>query len=97
MSDPQLLRLQGHLGKLTLFTVQARIETLLQEASAQEVTYTDFLDRLLTEEVTAKGEKYVAMCTAMALGLKAVQQNYRTLLTAAHTLAALAPPDRTGR
>src|SRR5262249_44902327 len=42
------------------------LESLLQEASAQEVTYADFLDRRLTEEVMARGEKYVAMRTAMA-------------------------------
>jgi hypothetical protein len=67
---------------------RARLETLLQEASAQEVTYTDFLDRPLTKEVTAKREKCVAMCTAIALGLKAVQQGSRTLFTAALTLGS---------
>lgn len=66
MTNPQLLRLQDHLGQLKLFTIQERLETLLQDASAQEVTYADFLDRLLTEEVTVKGEKAVAMRTAMA-------------------------------
>jgi DNA replication protein DnaC len=42
------------------------VETLLQEASAQEVSYADFLDRLLAEERAAKSEKYVAMRTVMA-------------------------------
>jgi len=37
-----------------------------QEASAQEVSYADFLDRLLAEEIAAKSEKYVAMRTVMA-------------------------------
>jgi DNA replication protein DnaC len=114
------------------------VETLLQEASAQEVSYADFLDRLRAEEMAAKSEKYVAMRTvrarfpyrktlesfdysfqpsvdrkklqelatcrfiahgdnvvclgppgtgkthlAIALGLKAVQQGYRTRFTAA--------------
>jgi hypothetical protein len=46
MIDPQLVRLQEHLGKLKLFTIQARLETFLQDASAQEVSYADFLDGL---------------------------------------------------
>ena len=66
MTHPQLLRLQDHLGSLKLFTAQERLETLIQDASAQEVTYADFLDRLLTEEITAKGEKAVPMRTMMA-------------------------------
>jgi DNA replication protein DnaC len=143
MTNPQLARLQEHLRQLKLVTIQARLETFLQEASAQDVTYADFLDRLLAEEVAAKSEKYVAMRTVMArfpyrktlesfdfgfqpsvdrkklqelstgrfiehgdnvvflgppgtgkthlaiaLGLKAVQQGYRTLFTAATTLIA---------
>ena len=66
MTNPQLLRLDEHLQHLKLFRVQERLETLLQEASAQELTYADFLDRLLTEEVTAKEEKHVTMRTVMA-------------------------------
>jgi DNA replication protein DnaC len=66
MTNPQLLRLHDQRGHLKLLTAQARLEALLQDASAQEVTYADFLDRLLTEELTAKGEKAVAMRTAMA-------------------------------
>jgi DNA replication protein DnaC len=66
MTNPQLLRLRDHLGHLKRFTAQARLETLLQDASAQEVTYADFLDRLLAEEMMAKGEKAVAMRTVMA-------------------------------
>jgi hypothetical protein len=56
MPDLQLARLQDHLGQLKLFTLQARLETLLQEVSAQEVTYADFRDRLLAEELAAKRE-----------------------------------------
>jgi DNA replication protein DnaC len=143
MTNPQLARLHESLAKLKLVTIQARLETFLQEASAQEVTYADFLDRLLAEEVAAKSDKYVAMRTVMArfpyrktlenfdfsfqpsvdrkkvqalatsrfiehgdnvvflgppgtgkthlaigLGLKAVQQGYRTLFTAALPLIA---------
>jgi DNA replication protein DnaC len=66
MTNPQLVRIVAHLQRLKLFRVQERLDTLLQEASAQELPYADFLDRLLTEEVTAKEEKHVTMRTAMA-------------------------------
>jgi DNA replication protein DnaC len=66
MTNPQLLRPGEHLQHLKLFQTQERLETLLQEASAQELTYADFLDRLLTEEVTAKEEKHLTMRTVMA-------------------------------
>jgi DNA replication protein DnaC len=66
MTNPQLLRLGEHLQRLKLFRVQERLETLLQEASAQDLTSPDVLDRLLSEEVTAKEEKPVTMRTVMA-------------------------------
>jgi DNA replication protein DnaC len=66
MANPQLTRITEHLHRLKLFQVEERLETLLQEASAQEVTYADFLDQLLAEEVAAKVEKHVTMRTAMA-------------------------------
>ena len=66
MTNPQLTRLTEHLHRLKLLKVEERLETLLQEASAQEVTYADFLDRLLAEEVAAKSEKHSTMRTAMA-------------------------------
>jgi DNA replication protein DnaC len=143
MTHPQLMRMVEHLQRLQLFRVQERLDTLLQEASGQELTSADFLDRLLSEEVTAKEEKPVTRRTAMArfpyrktlesfdfgfqpsvdrkklqelatcrdiepgdnlvflgppgtgkihlaiaLGLKAVQQGYRTLFTSAMRLIA---------
>jgi DNA replication protein DnaC len=66
MPDLQLARLQDRLGKLKRFTLQTRLETLLQEARGQELTYADVLDRLLAEELAAKREKDVAMRTVMA-------------------------------
>ena len=54
MISPQLARLDEHLQRLRLNTVRERLEALLQEASAQELSYADFLDRLLSEEVTTK-------------------------------------------
>jgi DNA replication protein DnaC len=66
MTNPPLVRMVAHLQRLKLFRVHERLDTLLHEASAQELPYADFLARLLTEEVTAKAEKPVTMRTAMA-------------------------------
>jgi DNA replication protein DnaC len=66
MTHPQLLRLGEPLQPLTRLQIQERLETLLQEASAQERTDADCLDRLLTEEVTAQEEKHVTRRTVMA-------------------------------
>jgi DNA replication protein DnaC len=66
MTKPQLVRIGEHLQRLKRFRVQERLDTLLHEASAQELPDADCLDRLLTEEVTAKEEKPVTMRPAMA-------------------------------
>jgi hypothetical protein len=57
MINPPLARLQEPRGQLKRFTAQERLAALRQEASAPEIPDGDFLDRLLTEEVTAKGEQ----------------------------------------
>jgi DNA replication protein DnaC len=55
-----------HLQRLTRFRVQERVETLLQAASAPELTYPDCLAQRLTEAVTAQEETHVTMRTVMA-------------------------------
>jgi len=44
MSAAQLERLQDHLQRLRLFKVRERLEALLQDATAKETPYADFLD-----------------------------------------------------
>jgi DNA replication protein DnaC len=66
MSAAQLERIQEHLQRLRLFKSRERLEALLQDASAREVSYADFLDQVLTEEVTAKTAKHVTMRTSLA-------------------------------
>jgi DNA replication protein DnaC len=66
MTTPPWPRLAAHLQRLKLWRVQERLDTLLQEASTPELTDADGLDRLLTEEVTAKAAKPVTMRPAMA-------------------------------
>ena len=66
MTAAQLERLHDHLHRLRLFKSRERLEALLQEATAKELPYADFLDVILTEEVTAKTTKNVAMRTNLA-------------------------------
>jgi hypothetical protein len=66
MNPAQLERLGEHLLKLRLFKSRERLEALLQEAAAKELAYSDFLEQVLSEEVSAKTSKNVAMRTAMA-------------------------------
>jgi DNA replication protein DnaC len=66
MSAAQIERIQEHLQRLRLFKSRERLEAVLQEASTQELSYADFLDQVLTEEVTAKTAKHVTMRTSLA-------------------------------
>jgi len=66
MSAAQFERIQEHLQRLRLFKSRERLEALLQEASTQELSYADFLDQVLTEEVTAKTAKHITMRTNLA-------------------------------
>jgi DNA replication protein DnaC len=66
MDNPQLLRIQENLKTLKLNRTNLRLETLLQEAGRNEVSYTDFLDRLLEEEIALKVEKHMALNTSLA-------------------------------
>lgn len=66
MNAAQLERLGDHMTRLRLFKSRERLEALLQEAASREVSYSDFLEQVLTEEVSAKTTKNIAMRTAMA-------------------------------
>jgi DNA replication protein DnaC len=66
MSAAQLERIHEHLQRLRLFKSRERLEAVLQEASTQELSYADFLDQVLTEEVTAKTAKHITMRTSLA-------------------------------
>ena len=76
MTSPQMARLDEHLQRLRLNTVRERVEALLQEASEKELSYADFLDGLLSEEVSAKTAKHVTMRTNLgALGRPEARDN----------------------
>jgi DNA replication protein DnaC len=66
MSTPQMERIGEHLRRLKLFKAHERLEALLQEATQREVTYSDFLDGLLAEEVASKSDKTIALRTHLA-------------------------------
>jgi DNA replication protein DnaC len=66
MTAAQLERLQEHLQRLRLFKSRERLEALLQDATAKECSYADFLDQVLTEEVASKTAKHVTMRTQLA-------------------------------
>ena len=66
MSGGELARIQENLRHLKLYKINDLLESYLEEASRDNLSYTEFLDRLLAEEVAAKREKNIAMRTAMA-------------------------------
>lgn len=66
MTAGQLERMQEHLQRLRLFKGRERLEALLQDASAKEWSYADFLDAVLSEEVASKTAKNIAMRTSLA-------------------------------
>jgi DNA replication protein DnaC len=66
MSAGQLERLHEHMAKLRLFKSQDRLEAILQQASAEELPYADFLEQVLAEEVASKTAKNITMRTSLA-------------------------------
>lgn len=66
MTALQFERLQDQCQRLRLLKSRERLEALLQEASTKELSYADFLEAVLTEEVASKTAKYVAMRTSLA-------------------------------
>ena len=62
----QLERIQELLQKLRLMKALIELPQLLQEASKKELSYSDFLEELLSRETTAKKERHTAMRTTMA-------------------------------
>ena len=66
MTHAQLIRMQENLKTLKLHKIYDLLEGCLEQASKDNLSYTDFLDHLLSEEVSSKREKNIAMRTSMA-------------------------------
>lgn len=62
----QLARIQENLKHLKLYKINGLLEGGLEEAAKNNLSYSDFLDLLLSQEVTAKMEKNIGMRTVMA-------------------------------
>jgi DNA replication protein DnaC len=85
MTAVQLERLHGHLQRLRLFKSGERLEALLQDATTKELSYADFLDGVLAEEVASKTQKNITMRTNLARfpfvkGLEAFDFGYQPSL-----------------
>lgn len=59
--NPQIERLEGHLGRLKLHHTRETLASVLERAAKKELSLADFLDELLTEEVSAKNDKNIRM------------------------------------
>jgi DNA replication protein DnaC len=66
MNAGQFERLSEHLTRLRLFKSRERLEALLQSATSEELSYADFLERVLGEEVASKTAKNISMRTNLA-------------------------------
>jgi DNA replication protein DnaC len=62
----QVERLQELMQKLRLVKTAVELPVILQEAGKKEMSFSDFLEDLLTRETTAKSERHTAMRTSMA-------------------------------
>jgi len=85
MNAAQLERLQTQMQRLRLFKCRDRIEALLQDAAGKEQSYGDFLEVVLTEEVSSKTAKNITMRTNLARfpfvkGLEAFDFGYQPSL-----------------
>jgi DNA replication protein DnaC len=61
MSDLVHARVVEHLRRLYLGYIAERLDAVLADAARGEPTYLDFLDKLLRDELTSKGQKRIAM------------------------------------
>ena len=66
MNPAQLERLRDQLTRLRLLKSRERLDALLQEAAAKDLSYADFLDQVLSEEVAAKAEKNITRCAPVS-------------------------------
>lgn len=64
--NPQLERLECHLGRLKLNHTRETLAVFLERAAKKDLSYADFLDELLGEEVAAKSDKNIRMRMTLA-------------------------------
>lgn len=64
--NAQLERLESQLSRLKLFHTREKLSSLLENASKHNASYSDFLEELLTDEVSTKNDKNILMRTTLA-------------------------------
>ena len=62
----QIERLTEQMQRLKLVKTAEQLSSILQQAGKKDVTYSDFLEELLTLEIAAKQERHTTMKTSMA-------------------------------
>ena len=62
----QIDRIQENMKKLKLYKSQERLDGLLQKASKEKWSYSDFIEAMVSEEVEYKQQKNISMRTAIA-------------------------------
>lgn len=66
MVDPRMERLERHLTRLKLVNTRERMDTLLEEGAKAEMSYLDFMDLVIREEIASKDAKRARMRIQMA-------------------------------
>jgi hypothetical protein len=61
-----LAHIQDNLRRLRLYRIHDRLEAVLEKAAKNNVSYTDFLDEILSQEVASTLEKNVVLGTGLA-------------------------------
>jgi len=66
MVDPRMERLERHLTRLKLVSTRERLDTLLESGAKGEMSFLEFLDHVIQEEVQIKDQKRARMRIQMA-------------------------------
>jgi DNA replication protein DnaC len=66
MVDPRMERLERHLTRLKLVSTRERLDTLLETGAQGEMSFLDFLDHVIKEEIQSKDQKRARMRIQMA-------------------------------
>ncbi len=66
VDDPRMERLERHLTRLKLVSTRERLDTLLETGAKGEMSFLEFLDHVIREEVQSKDQKRARMRIQMA-------------------------------
>ena len=66
MEDPRMKRLERHLTRLKLLSTRERLDDFLERGAKGKMSFLDFLDHVIQEEITSKDAKRVRMRLQMA-------------------------------